>query len=131
MLSRVRSNYLGPDYTVSPEIYLAEPSPVGTSYAPPMVNFAYDYTRDGWPDVLIANGRPMSLYVNPKGELRRWDKYNVLPTINSEIAVFKDIDGDGKPDVVFVGGGAISWAGPEPDPTQIVDCSQGFAAGLH
>jgi hypothetical protein len=60
----------------------------------------------------------MSLYVNPKGELRRWDKYNVLPTVNSEIAVFKDIDGDGKPDVVFVGGGAVSWADPEPDPTQ-------------
>ena len=32
---------------------------------------------------LVATGRPMSLYVNPKGELRRWDKYNVLPTINS------------------------------------------------
>ena len=60
----------------------------------------------------------MALYVNPKGELRRWDKYEVLPTINSEIAVFKDVDGDGKPDVAFVGGGAVSWASPDPaDPT--------------
>jgi len=79
-----------------------------------MVNFAFDYTGDGWPDVLVASGRPMSLYVNPKAELRRWDKYNVLPTINSEVAVFKDIDGDGKPDGVFVGGGAVSWAGCDP-----------------
>jgi hypothetical protein len=26
----------------------------------------------------------MDLYVNPKGENRRWDKYRVLPTISSE-----------------------------------------------
>ena len=106
--------YLGPDYQVSREIYVSKTSDVSTQYTPAMVNFAFDYTGDGWPDVLIANGRPMSLYVNPKGEARRWDKYNVLPTINSEVAVFKDINADGKPDVVFVGGGAVSWAGVDP-----------------
>ncbi len=106
--------YLGPDYRVSREIYPSKTSNVGTEYTPAMVEFAYDYTGDGWPDVLVANGRPMSLYVNPKGELRRWDKYDVLPTITSEIAIFKDIDGDGKPDAVFVGGGAVCWASPDP-----------------
>jgi hypothetical protein len=106
--------YLGPDYQVSREIYPSQTSTVGTQYTAAMVNFASDYTGDGWPDVLVANGRPMSLYVNPEGGLRRWDKFNVLPTINSEVAVFKDIDGDGKPDVVFLGGGAVCWAGPDP-----------------
>jgi hypothetical protein len=56
----------------------------------------------------------MSLYVNPRGESRRWDHYNVLPTISSEIAAFKDIDGDGKPDAVFVGDGSVCWASPDP-----------------
>ena len=106
--------YLGPDYQVSREIYPSQTAAVGTQYTPAAVNFAYDYTGDGWPDVLVAAGRPMVLYVNPKGELRRWDKYNVLPTINSEVAVFKDIDGDGKPDAVFLGGGAVCWATPDP-----------------
>jgi len=106
--------YLGPDYHVSREIYVSKTSDVSTQYTPAMVNFAFDYTGDGWPDVLISNGRPMSLYVNPKGELRRWDKFNVLPTINSEVAVFKDMNADGKPDVVFVGGGAVSWASVDP-----------------
>ena len=106
--------YLGPGYRVSREIYPSKTSNVGTEYTPAMVEFAYDYTGDGWPDVVVANGRPMSLYVNPKGELRRWDKYDVLPSITSEIAIFKDIDGDGKPDAVFVGGGAMCWASPDP-----------------
>ena len=111
--------YLGPDYRVSREIYPSQTAAVGTQYTPAAVNFAYDYTGDGWPDYLVATGRAMVLYVNPKGELRRWDKYNVLPTISGEVAIFKDIDGDGKPDAVFVGGGAVCWAAPDPaDPTK-------------
>lgn len=106
--------YLGPDYHVSREIYPSKTADVSSQYTSAMVNFAFDYTGDGWPDVLIANGRPMSLYVNPKGELRRWDKYNVLPTIASEIAIFKDINADGKPDAAFIGGGAVCWAGVDP-----------------
>lgn len=111
--------YLGPDYKVSREIYPAKTATVGTEYTPAAVSFAYDYTGDGWPDYVVATGRAMVMYVNPKGELRRWDKYNVLPTIAGEIAIFKDIDGDGKPDAVFVGGGATCWASPDPaDPTK-------------
>jgi len=111
--------YLGPDYKVSREIYPSKPAAVSAEYTPAAVNFAFDYTGDGWPDYLVSAGRAMVLYVNPKGELRRWDRYNVLPTISAEIAVFKDIDGDGKPDAVFVGGGAVNWAAPDPaDPTK-------------
>jgi hypothetical protein len=106
--------YLGRDFRVSREIYPSQTSTVGTQYTPAMVNFAFDYTGDGWEDVLVSNGRPMSLYVNPRGELRRWDKYKVLPTISSEVAVFKDVDGDAKPDVVFLGGGSICRASPDP-----------------
>lgn len=106
--------YLGPDYRVSREIYPSKTNNVVSEYTPAAVNFAYDYTGDGWPDYLVSTGRAMVLYVNPKGELRRWDRYNVLPTISAEIAIFKDVDGDGKPDAVFVGGGTVNWATPDP-----------------
>ena len=110
--------YLGPDYRVSREIYLSQTSTVGTQYTGAAINFAFDYTGDGWPDVLSTSGRQIVLYVNPKGEPRRWQRFNVLPTVSAEVAVFKDIDGDGKPDAVFVGGGTVCWASPDPaDPT--------------
>ena len=106
--------YLGPDFQVSREIYPAQTTQVGTGYTQAAVNFAYDYTGDGWPDVLVSEGRAMVLYVNPKGEVHRWQKYRVLPTISAEVAVFKDVDGDKQPDAVFVGGGAVCWATPAP-----------------
>ena len=64
--------------------------------------------------------RPMDLYVNPKGESRRWDKFRVLPTISSEIALMNDLDNDGKAEIVFAGGGAYNWARPDPaNPTAV------------
>jgi hypothetical protein len=106
--------YLGPDFQTSREIYLSKTSDVSSQLTPSMVNFAYDYTGDGWPDVLISTGRAMSLYVNPKGEPRRWDKFNVLPAVWGEIVAFKDVNGDGVPDAVYVGGGYVCWATPDP-----------------
>ena len=45
-------------------------------------NLAYDWTGDGWPDVLNMSGNAGNgtgtLYVNPKGESRRWDSYVVM-----------------------------------------------------
>ncbi len=106
--------YLGPDFKVSREIYVSKTSNVTSEYTPAMINFAYDYTGDGWPDVLISTGKSLSLYVNPKGEPRRWQKYDVLPAVWGEIVAFKDVNGDGVPDAVYVGGGYVCWATPDP-----------------
>jgi len=109
--------YLGPTFTTRGEIDIAPAQSPSTSFARTMVDYAYDFTGDGWTDVLAGESRPMHLYVNPKGENRRWAKYPVLPQITSEIAVMRDIDGDGKPEIVFGTGGvggtlAFGW----PDP---------------
>ena len=110
--------YLGPSFTerkLYREGRVYNPS---TEFAPDMVNLVADFTGDGWPDILSAVSRPMDLYVNPKGDSRRWQKFSVLPTVSSEIALMKDLDDDGKVEIVFAGGGAYNWARPDPaDPT--------------
>jgi hypothetical protein len=110
--------YYGPDFTKSREIFLA------TTYSPssqlPATNceYAYDFNGDGWPDVLTGTGRP-ALYINPKGESRRWQKYTVLPNVQSEITLLRDVDGDGRPDLVYGADGTVRYATYDPaDPTK-------------
>jgi hypothetical protein len=82
-----------------------------------MVNFTHDFTGDGWPDILTSEmqgGRPLDLHVNPKGEARIWDRHRVLPTVSTEIVLMRDIDEDGKVEMIFGGGGVYSWARPDP-----------------
>jgi hypothetical protein len=105
--------YLGPDYLTAREFYAAETLNPSTVYPSIMVGFAGDFTGDGWPDYLSTNGG--KLYVNPKGEPRRWDVYPNVVTGVSEICVMKDIDGDGTPDLVHVGtGGTLRYSKPDP-----------------
>ena len=104
--------FLGPDYVTAREIYGAVTLNPSDEYPPVMVGFAGDFTGDGWPDFLSTNGG--RLYVNPKGEPRRWDlSPNVLAGV-SEICVMKDIDGDGKPDLIHAAQGSLRWSKPDP-----------------
>src|SRR5215204_6038653 len=109
--------FLGPDFTKVREFYMALSTNPSTSFSPNWLEFAGDFTGDGWPDVLLASTSGTRLYVNPKGEPRRWDSYLgvVPPAPNvSEVSAMKDIDGDGTPDLVYASAGAIRWAKPDP-----------------
>jgi hypothetical protein len=66
------------------------------------LQYSYDFTGDGWPDVLnTIFQRPAVLYVNPKGESRRWDTYTVTDRMTCEFMLLKDVDADGKPEFIF------------------------------
>jgi hypothetical protein len=106
--------FLGPNYTERGELTAARTYNPSNQFSQGMVNFAYDFTGDGWPDILMQDTRPIYLYENPRGEARRWDRYNVVPQVSSEIVLLKDIDGDGKPEVLFGGDGAMEYAKPDP-----------------
>jgi hypothetical protein len=110
--------YYGPDYRTYREIYLAEAvSPTNGFVGDAWMQHAADFTGDGWADVLTvgygANGGVV-LHVNPKNEHRRWDKYKVVSDVQSEITVVRDVDGDGKPEIVYMGDGYVRYAKPDP-----------------
>ncbi len=114
--------YLGPDYTVKREITLAQTFAPGREFDETMVIYTGDFTGDGWPDLIVATlDIPLTLYRNPRGELRRWDKYIVGPRVSSEIAIFADMNNDGKKEIVFTtsagrrGINTIVYASPDPN----------------
>ena len=53
-------------------------------------------------------------YVNPKGEPRRWDKHLVVPAYQTEIGLLRDVDGDGRPEIVYGAEGQLRYAKPIP-----------------
>jgi hypothetical protein len=101
--------FLGPDYRVSREIYVSRIYNPGAEYAAPAMNIAHDYTGDGFPDVVVSEGRSFVMYVNPGKELRRWDRYPAFAN-TAEVAAFSDMTGDGAPDVVVLNNGMVSVA---------------------
>lgn len=128
--------FLGPDYTERHAFTSARTYSPTSNFPQGMVYFAYDFTGDGWTDILAVDSRPIYLYVNPRGEARRWDRYNVVPNATSEIELFRDIDGDGKPEVLFTGpGGVMAYAKPDAgNPTglwKVHNISKPGLAGPH
>ena len=111
--------YFGPDYRRSREIYLALTTNPSNGFATDCwMQFSADFTGDGWADVINASfsgsNSGVTLYVNPKGEARRWDSYRVVTAQQTEIAVLKDLDGDGKPEFVYGAEGVMRYARPDP-----------------
>jgi len=109
--------YYGPDFRQSTEIYPNEAYNTSTQYpAKDWIERAADFNHDGWPDVLTSGrGVGADLYINPKGEERRWKHYHVVDSIFGEETIIRDIDGDGVPELIYTSGdGYISYAKPDP-----------------
>ena len=100
--------YFGPDYKIQRQVYTPRSfNPTAEYPQPAMVNLAYDFTGDGWSDVLSMSGNAGNgignLYVNPKNESRLWPHYITIQPVGNEETLFKDITGDGKPDLIHAG----------------------------
>jgi hypothetical protein len=102
--------YLGPDYSRKREIYTGVTFSPAIDYVGNMVTHAFDWTGDGYADVLASEVRPMVLYVNPGQQNRRWQRFEVIPGVSAEITVSGDLDGDGVPEIVYGGGGTMNYA---------------------
>jgi hypothetical protein len=106
--------YYGPEFTRSREMFPA--TTLNPSRMFPEINcqYAFDANGDGWPDILTGPPRA-TLYLNPKGAPRRWEKFVVIPQIQSEITVLEDLDGSGLPALVYCADGTLRFAKPDAE----------------
>jgi hypothetical protein len=111
--------YMGPDFSIQHQVYTPHSfNPTAEYPQPAMVNLAYDFTGDGWPDVLSMSGNAGNgignLYVNPGNESRLWPHYITIQPVGNEETLFKDIDGDGRPDLIHAGMNRLRYSTFDP-----------------
>jgi hypothetical protein len=69
-------------------MYLAESVNPSTKFASDAwMDFPADFTGDGWADVVTvsygAGNGGVFLYVNPKGQERRWEKFKAMDIVTA------------------------------------------------
>jgi putative membrane-bound dehydrogenase-like protein len=95
--------YAGPSFEEQREIYPAVPQP-RERYADHFFAWVYDFDGDGHNDILTAGfpGTPGYVYQNPgPGNLDQlWQKHTVADQVSNESPQFRDVTGDGVPELV-------------------------------
>ena len=75
--------YYGPDFTRSRELYTVTTAKPSTEFASAQGGGTFDFNGDGWIDILNTSPGG-ALFINPKGESRRWRRYQVVSGFQSE-----------------------------------------------
>jgi hypothetical protein len=105
----------GPDFQKKHEVRPVRAyDPKG--YSDNFLTFAGDFNGDGWTDILYISfpGDPAYWYENPAGKEGHWKKHLAFPVVDNESPMWGDINGDGRPELVFNTGGRLGYATYDP-----------------
>lgn len=134
--------YEGPEFTTAHEFYPAVPLPPEASPSNSMYSFVYDFSGDGWMDILVLGRVKLHAafwYENPgesaaADKAALWDKHFVFERVRGESPTLIDLDGDGRPQVICHWDGCWGWIEPDPsaprDPWRFVPLSRPGDGGL-
>jgi hypothetical protein len=110
--------FSGPKFDRRQEIYPPKPQN-REGYADHFFAWVYDFTGDGWNDILTAGfpGTPAFVYENPRTEGfgRHWPRHEVLNQVCNESPQFTNIVGDERPELVCTRDGFFGYATFDPD----------------
>jgi hypothetical protein len=109
--------FAGPSFGEKREIFPAQ-AQNRDRYANHFFAWVYDFSGDGWPDVLTAGfpGTPGYVYENPQaaGHDKPWPKHEILDAVCNESPQFVNLVGDERPELVCSHDGFFGYATWEP-----------------
>jgi len=107
--------YEGPDFTKKHEIYPPEAFDPH-SYSNNFLTFTGDFNGDGWLDVLYVPfpGADAYWYENPGRSGGPWKKHLALHDCGNESPAWADINGDGRPELIYNVTGQLGYATWDP-----------------
>jgi hypothetical protein len=133
-VSAGRYVWFGPDFTtrisfapprMNSDGTSREPYRADTGYSDYFEQFAYDFTGDGWSDILVYSwpGSDASVFVNPGATAAAsrvdaaWKRHAIFDVADGESPDLVDVTGDGKPELLAFTGGQfgfaeIDWSNP-------------------
>jgi hypothetical protein len=107
--------YEGPDFQKKHEIYPAKAfDPHG--YSNNFLTFTGDFNGDGWLDVLYVPfpGTDAFWYENPGTSGGPWKKHLAVHDCGNESPAWADINGDGRPELIYCPTGQLGYATWDP-----------------
>jgi hypothetical protein len=107
--------YEGPDFQKKHQIYppkAFDPK----EYSDVFITFTGDFNGDGWPDVVCLPfpGVDAYWYENPAGKEQPWKKHLALKDVGNESPTWADVNGDGRPEVIYNETGRLGYATYDP-----------------
>jgi len=107
--------YAGPEFQRRHEIRPPKAfDPKG--YSDNFLTYTGDFNADGWADVFYVPwpGKEASWYENPAGKEGPWKEHFALADVGNESPMWCDVDGDGRPDLLYNVTGYLGYATYDP-----------------